>query len=444
MHTLLPRRMATSLVVATMSALAAPALAGGAVAGAAAGAAPPRAARPAVLESARPGVAGASGCSLPLVRDVYDGFELGVPSGWDLSTLDGEIALSPDASGTEGAILYPALLTKGVTAASLFSGLMAYEKSSLVKDGASVVETAGHGPLPGATLTVRVGSTVLAGSASVRVVPVAAESASELGVFSLVWAPRASYRALAPTLSAISACYAPVRADLFQLFRTNPYTFVMPPGWKVSADETNALELTGFHNAASVVYELWGPYEAGVNISQAITGPADAIKLLFGQYHLTITQVLTSDVLPNVQTSDGVEGQEYLEFDATLQGKALHGIAYVETNVNGGSAAGVIRLGLATAALWNSVNGGLIEMMGSIQHNFSQDLQEIQSINQQWQDFSGQVENFDDTLNSQQLVEDPTTGTLYEAPYSSWDADGPNGAGYYLPNGQLLNQVERS
>jgi hypothetical protein len=218
----------------------------------------------------------------------------------------------------------------------------------------------------------------------------------------------------------------------------------MPPGWKVGVDEQNALELNGFGDATSVIYELWGPYEQGVNISQPITGPADAVKLLFGQYGITVGDVLSNDVLPSVQTSAGVVGQEYLEFTGTLHGHAVHGIAYVETDVAGGSASGVIRLGLSSPALWDSVNGGMIEMMGSIEHSFSQDLQQIQSIEQQWQNFSGQVANFDDALNSQQLVEDPSSGTYYEAPFSSWQAQGADGPGYYLPNGQRLNPVERS
>jgi hypothetical protein len=95
-------------------------------------------------------------------------------------------------------------------------------------------------------------------------------------------------------------------------------------------------------------------------------------------------------------------------------------------SIGGGSAAGVIRLGLASPSLWGSVNGALIELMGSVQHNFSgDDLQEIAHLNQQWQQFSGQVANFDDELNSQQLVQDPTNGNLYEAPCAAWDQTAP-------------------
>jgi len=101
----------------------------------------------------------------------------------------------------------------------------------------------------------------------------------------------------------------------------------------------------------------------------------------------------------------------------------------------------VMRLGAATTDLWNSVNGGLIEMMGSIEHSFVQDLQDIQRLNQQWQAESDQEANFDDIINGQQLVQDPSTGAYYEAPYASYEPNGANGPGYYLPNGQLLNPV---
>jgi hypothetical protein len=95
---------------------------------------------------------------------------------------------------------------------------------------------------------------------------------------------------------------------------------------------------------------------------------------------------------------------------------------------------GVERIGLATTNLWNSVNGGLIEMMGAVQHSFVQDLADIQRLNQQWQAESAQEANFDDIINGQQLVEDPSTGQLYEAPYSSYDTSGSDGPGYYGPD----------
>src|ERR1700733_14640020 len=75
------------------------------------------------------------GCSLPLVHDVYDGFHVGVPSGWDLSTMEGEIAVEPSPSSPEGVILYPALLTGGTTASQVFSGVMADEQRAVRASG---------------------------------------------------------------------------------------------------------------------------------------------------------------------------------------------------------------------------------------------------------------------------------------------------------------------
>jgi ABC-type bacteriocin/lantibiotic exporter with double-glycine peptidase domain len=98
-------------------------------------------------------------------------------------------------------------------------------------------------------------------------------------------------------------------------------------------------------------------------------------------------------------------------------------------------------MALSTQVTWNSLNSGLIQMAGFIQHNFTQDLEQLQALNREWQQFSGQVQSFDDVLNEQQLVEDPTTGVYYEAPYSSYDPDGPDGPGYYTSDGDPLNPV---
>jgi hypothetical protein len=106
-------------------------------------------------------------------------------------------------------------------------------------------------------------------------------------------------------------------------------------------------------------------------------------------------------------------------------------------------AAALVAVAAGSGALQPAaLNAPMVEMEGAIQHNFTPDRQENQQINQQEQNFAGQVENFDDVLNSQQLVQDPTEGQYYKAPYDSHDQNGPNGPGYYL-NGHLLNPMER-
>ena len=384
-------------------------------------------------------------CGLPVVHDQYDGFHIGVPSGWDVSTLDGQIAVNQNASGTVGALLYPALLTKGLSAAGLFSSWMSYEKSLISKSGGTLSSEVRSGPggLPSATITITTSSSQLVGTTKVFVLPLATQVGTKEGVFFADWAPKAQFASDAGTLAAIGNCYGPERAELFRVFQDQAFTYILPPGWVVFGEGSDAIDLHGFNNDADVSYLFWGPLEAGVNSSVAITSPQSAINYIFGKIGMAVTSVISTYVLPNQQLSSSVQGQEYMEFTGRSEGKAVHGIVYMETDIGSGVASGTMRLGVATTNLWNSVNGGLIEMMGAISHSLSVVIGEINHANQEWQNFSGQVANFDDALNSQQLVQDPTNGQLYEAPYDSYIVDGADGPGYYLPNGQRLNAVER-
>ena len=46
-------------------------------------------------------------CSMSLTSDPYDGFHIGVPTGWDLSTLNGSIFVSRNRTSTEVAVVSP-------------------------------------------------------------------------------------------------------------------------------------------------------------------------------------------------------------------------------------------------------------------------------------------------------------------------------------------------
>ena len=406
------------------------------------------------LAPAAPGAAGqpaaititSGACPVPLVHDTSNGFHVGVPSGWELSTLRGEIAITANASGTEGVILYPALLTKGVTAAGVFDSFMRFEQQLVRKGGGSFSyrSRTGAGGLLTASLTAVTGGASLEGAATVRVLALQTQLASREAVVSVYWAPRSQYPAVAGLLSGIGRCYAPERASLFSVFKDQVFTYMMPPGWHPGVENANALEIENAGNTASATFYLFGPYVQGVNINQRVDSPQTAINYIFSQVlGIQVTQRLSTTVVPNKQSGVSTIGQEYMEFTGRLSGKLLHGVVYVITSTGGSSTAGTMRLALAQSPLWNSLNGVLIQMAGFIQHDFTQDLIDIEQVNRQWQDFSGQVSNFDDVLNSQQLVKDPSSGQYYEAPYSSYIANGPDGPGYYLPNGQRLNPVQR-
>ena len=87
------------------------------------------------------------------------------------------------------------------------------------------------------------------------------------------------------------------------------------------------------------------------------------------------------------------------------------------------------------------MNGALIHIMGSIQHSFTQDLQQWERLSQEWQAFGQQVQGFDDALNGVDLVHDPVTGATFEAPYAAYSKTGPDGPGYYSKANTRL-QVE--
>ena len=204
--------------------------------------------------------AATTGCSLPVVHDVYDGFHVGVPAGWDLSTLGGEISVAPSPASSEGAVLYPALLTKGVTAASVFSAFMGHEQK-LVQGEKAVfnmlpTHEAGAG-LPAASVTAKVNGTALSGQASVIVLPLGTHQASREAVVSLGYAPASQWAAAAGTLTGIGRCYGAERGALFAVFQGNPFTFIMPPGWHVGPEGQDYVELENSANTASATYELW-------------------------------------------------------------------------------------------------------------------------------------------------------------------------------------------
>jgi hypothetical protein len=210
---------------------------------------------------------------------------------------------------------------------------------------------------------------------------------------------------------------------------------MLPPGWSPYNETQDSLDLVD-GKGDYVTYELVG--------GSQFSDPPSLINVFLSGAGVTAVTALWMANTPAQQLQNGgTENSEYEEFTATFQGQPVHGLIFALTDTGTAFNTGVVRIVLASAANWNAVNGALFQIVGSIQHNFTQDLQTMQQLNQQWQNFSNQVANFDDILNSQQLTQDPTTGTYYYAPYDSYEVNGPAGPGYYL-NDQRLNIIPRS
>ncbi len=411
-------------------------LVGTALVPAARAALPPGGGSSAAVTTASPALA-APACSLPLTYDPYQGFRAGVPAGWELSTMGGTIVVSKDATGTEAALLYPAALTTGLSPASFFSSYLRYDQQVLAKEGVTLsfkMQPSTTG-LAQASIDLRSSRALLAGEARVVVLPVRTQFGAQEVVFSAWWAPPSRWASDSAKLIAVRSCFSAAPADLFQVFRDQNFTYIMPTGWAVLDEGQDNIDLRGAGDNADVSYLFFG-------IPPQYDTPALALAHILQVDGVTVTRVLSVTRLADQQVAGGaVQGQQYEELLGRYQGRAVHGLVYILTDTGPVGTFGVMRSGFSTTNLWNSVNGGLIEMMGAVQHSFVQDLQDIQRLNQQWQAESAQEANFDDIINGQQLVEDPSTGQLYEAPYSSYDPAGADGGGYYGANGQLLSPV---
>lgn len=377
-------------------------------------------------------------CTLPLTHDTYNGFHIAVPAKWELSTLNGQVEVEQSAARSEGVLVYPALQTQGLSPASFFTSYLGSLEQQAKGQGLSLTATTqpDQDGLPVASFAEDDGGTQLKGEATLAVLPLHTQLSSSELVFLAYFSPASTFAANSAMLSSIAHCYGPEGSTLFRVFKDQVFTYIMPPGWTVFDEEQNGIDLHG-PAGEDVSYTLLEAVPASEADSPQTMINFYLSKLGFG----SVDSIWSASTPSKTNASGGTGSLGYEEFTAHLGGP-VHGLVYANISTGGGVTAGVVRLALSTESEWNAENSGLIQMSGAIQHNFTQDLQQLEQVNQEFQDFSGQVANFDDTLNSQQLVQDPSTGTYYEAPYSSYEVDGPDGAGYY--NGQqLLNPVQR-
>jgi hypothetical protein len=377
-------------------------------------------------------------CSIALTSDTYDGFHVGVPSGWNVFTLDGTITVSKDASGTEEVTIIPALLADGTTATSAFTTSLAQVTQEVTSTGATLHSTLGaSGGTPSATLALHAGSVDMKGTARLEVLPDSTAHGTEQAAFIASWAPVARFDADRSTLDGIGGCYGPQAGSLFRIVQDQAFTYEIPPGWTTSNEGQDTIQLNDGNDASASYLLTTAPFGSGVDSAQSL------LTWFLGQVKIRLGTVVSSvSAPPQTEPNGSTAGLLYEQFTGTLpDGRSAHALVNVVSSTLDGGTTGVIRMGIAITSLWNSVNGALIKAMGGIQHQFTQDLQEFQRLNLQWQNFDRNVQGFDDALNGVDLVHDPATGQNFDAPYEAYDQDGPNGPGYYDSTGNRL-QIE--
>jgi hypothetical protein len=373
---------------------------------------------------------------MTLTKDSYDGFDIGVPDGWNVSTLDGMIFVSKDPAATEAVVVRPGLTTAGLTPAAYFVSALDKLQHHLALAGVTMTSTltSTAAQKPAASLSLQSGQATMAGQAHVTIVPYPTAHGSSIFALIASWAPASQFAAQSAMLTGIGVCYGPQPGTLYQVIQDQVFTYPIPAGWQARNETQDTIDIA-MGNEATTSYALtYAPLGSGVDSPQTL------LSWAFGKIGVHIDQTLFSAHLPDQSVSGGaVEGQEYVEFTGTgSDGSAIHGLVNVVSTTGPGGTGGVIRIGVANPSLWNSVNGALIHIMFGIQHSLTQDLQQFEHLSQQWQAFGQQVQGFDYALTGVDLVHDPTTGATFEAPYNTYNPSGPNGPGYYSPAGTRL------
>jgi len=365
-------------------------------------------------------------CHDPVVHDRYDGFHVGVPAGWYLSSIGGTIVVFPDYSAKTESLVQAAYVGSGQSSRS-FLWRMLTALAQNVKRGGNALSFRLTGSST-ASVTGTVGSTSLAGSASVSFLPTRSAHGTRLGVLSAYWAPTSQFAGLSAKLASVGSCYGPESGTLSRFYKDQAFGYTLPLGWKIGHEDSDELFLDDGPNA-SANFILTGPF---LGSSTGVTDAQSLLRYAFGKLGITIDTVLSTATLPSSTTVTGAKQEEVVtEFLGRIGSKHLHGLVRVISATGGGVTSGALRIALATPALWNSLNSELIWISYSIQHHFTQDLQAILHAQQQLSSFSRQVAGFDYALNGTDLLRDPSTGYQYEAPYSAYQV-GPQGPGYYL------------
>ena len=368
----------------------------------------------------------AAACTDPVVHDSYDGFHIGVPAGWYLSSLSGLIVVFKDYSATTEGVVQTVFVNKNESQSAFLSRILA-ALSKNAKSPGNVLTFRLSSPTT-AVASGHVGNVVIAGEARVSFMPTVTAHGSELGVVSSYWAPSSQLGTERVELASIGGCFGIQAGTLSRFVKDQWFGYTLPIGWKVGNEGPDELFLDAGPNA-SANFLLAGPFLAS---STGVTDAASFEQYCFQRLGLTINTVLSSATFPSQTTAAGGTEQEIItEFLGTAGSKRVHGLVRTIASTGGGVTSGVLRIALATPPLWDSLNGALIWDTYSIEHSFTQDLAAIQQQQEQLASFSQQVAGFDQALNSTDLVEDPATGQEFEAPYTAYSPSGPDGPGYY-------------
>ena len=273
-------------------------------------------------------VQAAGACALPLTHDTYDGFHIGVPAGWSLSSYQDTIMVAKDTAATEAAIVYPTVQTAGLTPASFFTTYMHGLQQFITTSGNAMSShmLSGPGQMPVASLSGRVGTVRVQGRAMVSMLHYPTALGANQLVFSAYWAPTARLASDSALLAGIGRCYGPETGTVYQVYQDQVFAFALPEGWSVNDEGQDNIDLTGDGGRAYASYLL-----TLLPTSEAGTTPASLLNALFARLKIQVTTTISS--------INGASSMA-MEFLGQFGGYAVHGMVWVTSSPGGGEPGG--------------------------------------------------------------------------------------------------------
>ena len=386
-------------------------------------------------------------CDLAMFEDHYVGLAVGHPEGWAIDYRAGVIIQQPDPmSGTTLSFTYPALLAEGVAPEDIAFAYMQSLSDTVAASGGTLElaqDATLHGIIDGVAVT---------GALTWR-------AAGAEAVVWGAWAPVDEWDDRAATLMEPGECYHSLPGlPLQELAITGvgptggatTFAFSVPAGWDVADAEAidNAIMIRG--DDAFVFYAfIW----------------------MAGVY----TPYTALDDYLSFTTESGIThwgGATDLGITMDEAGYAWHLVAFDYEGYRDGPFRGVITVGVSdlggTTAMtlwrrqtpydsWMEMNAITSYVQSSIrtlssvpgQHlttplmadptQAGNTLSEVGDIIAGSYEYRNQVDDRLGQLRSEAILgyetqHSPTLGDDYQMPYSAYDADGPQGPGYYHPD----------
>ena len=409
----------------------------------------------------------ASVCPLPKKDYPEYAFSIGVPKGWIAEVDNGTIQIMEDETNTTAAFLYTAKLDKDLSPTEFLNSFADVFRTVIEGSGGSfsLAKISGDQTKATAGTIATVEEGQLAGQFLV-------EKESGFVTLKVYWAPKAKLTQKEAALKEVTGCFARTIVLDEQLLakagsnnkKQNPtltaykgqyFKVLLPEGWKVTGETDSGIDTSNADGSAGYSYAY-------------VTGTPSAIKpATWASQQLQATGISQAKLYNTKSLPAQIQGQEIKEFDFSgvfkskqVTGKTTVGVYNTPNYGFGSYGSAFMGIQIAENSLWEEVKSLTVQMQNSLEIidiGSRKNIQlppnrPIESVGGDALISSGQYrdavndkasQNWQEAMSGYEQVASPSTGTTYDAPLNSWNATGPDGAGYYreLPGGGGLEKL---